>query len=378
MDIENNFDTFELDLDSNLTSEDFEGFEADEVAESTEEVIEQTNEEGNDEENNEESTEGTFTLKEEDEHNGVSDDITDVDLVKNIATAFKKDGILDVDDADLEGVKDLEGFAALVKKTIQKSEFADLNDEAKAALEAIRKGVPIEAIKATYNAELTINSIKEDDFIESDTDTDEEAEDKKSLRANLIMRDFLNKGFSREKAEKLLKRSVESGDDIDDAKEAHANLQSSIKERKAADLKVAEENKIKFEKSQKELVESVEKTKEIFPGLPVSEEVKKFIIKGLTTPTGKKENGQLRTVVSDKREEDQRTFDTRLLYLIKIGLFEKEADLSTLKNSKVVSAVKELEKNLNQGGNYKGGRGLSLGNSGKSSLDYDALDSLNL
>ena len=59
-------------------------------------------------------------------------------------------------------------------------------------------------------------------------------------------------------------------------------------------------------------------------------------------------------------------------------LFEKEADLSTLKNSKVVSAVKELEKNLNQGGNYKGGRGLSLGNSGKSSLDYDALDSLNL
>jgi hypothetical protein len=377
MNIENNFDdTFELDLDS----DDFVGFEADEVETTKEEESsneEQSNEEKEDE-SKESSKEGTFTLNEEDKYNEEFDDTSDINLVKSLADAFKKDGILDVEDSDIESVKDLEGFAALVKKTIQKSEFADLNDEAKSALEAIRKGVPIENVKATYNAELTINNIKEDDFVESDSDTDEEADDKKNLRANLIMRDFLNKGFSKEKAEKLLKRSMESGDDIDDAKEAHSNLLATVKERKTLDFKVAEENKIKFEKSQKELIESVEKTKEIFPGLPVSEEVKKFIIKGLTTPTGKKENGQLRTVVSDKREEDQRTFDTRLLYLIKIGLFEKEADLSTLKNSKVASAVKELEKNLNQGGNYKGGRGLSLGNSGKSSLDYDALDSLNL
>lgn len=376
MSTENTFDNeFELDL----SSEDFDGFDVEDTENTIiEDTVEKTEEEDKEDGTDKGSDDGTFTLDTKTGSDEESQDTSDIDLVKNLAIAFKADGILDVDDADLENVKDLEAFAGLVKKTIQKSEFADLNDDAKAALEAIRKGVPIEAVKATYNAELAINGIKENDFIESDDDSDEDAAQKKELRANLIMRDLLNKGFSKEKAEKYLKRSVESNDDIDDAKEAHSNLLAAIKERKAADLKVAEENKVKFEKSQRELVESIEKTKEIFPGLPVSEEVKKFIIKGLTTPTGKKENGQLRTVVSDKREEDQRTFDTRLLYLIKIGMFEKEPDLSTLKNSKMASAVKELEKNLSSGGNYKGGRGLSLGNSGKGSFEYDALDNLTL
>lgn len=376
MSTENTFDNeFELDL----SSEDFDGFDVEDTENTIiEDTVEKTEEEDKEDGTDKGSDDGTFTLDTKTGSDEESQDTSDIDLVKNLAIAFKADGILDVDDTDLENVKDLEAFAGLVKKTIQKSEFADLNDDAKAALDAIRKGVPIEAVKATYNAELAINGIKENDFIESDDDTDEDAAQKKELRANLIMRDLLNKGFSKEKAEKYLKRSVESNDDIDDAKEAHSNLLAAIKERKAVDLKVAEENKVKFEKSQRELVESIEKTKEIFPGLPVSEEVKKFIIKGLTTPTGKKENGQLRTVVSDKREEDQRTFDTRLLYLIKIGMFEKEPDLSTLKNSKMASAVKELEKNLSSGGNYKGGRGLSLGNSGKGSFEYDALDNLTL
>lgn len=371
--------TFDNEFELDLSSEDFDGFDVEDTENTIiEDTVEKTEEEDKEDEADKGSDDGTFTLDTKTGSDEESQDTSDIDLVKNLAIAFKADGILDVDDADLENVKDLEAFAGLVKKTIQKSEFADLNDDAKAALDAIRKGVPIEAVKATYNAELAINGIKENDFIESDDDSDEDAAQKKELRVNLIMRDLLNKGFSKEKAEKYLKRSVESNDDIDDAKEAHSNLLAAIKERKAADLKVAEENKVKFEKSQRELVESIEKTKEIFPGLPVSEEVKKFIIKGLTTPTGKKENGQLRTVVSDKREEDQRTFDTRLLYLIKIGMFEKEPDLSTLKNSKMASAVKELEKNLSSGGNYKGGRGLSLGNSGKGSFEYDALDNLTL
>lgn len=366
-------DEFELDLDSS----DFEGFDAEEVVETIEEESEESTEENegsSEEEEEQEDTSGTFTLG-DDEGEEEGEEIQEDDIVKNIINAFAKEGVITADDEDLKKATSLEDLKNLVQKTIQKNEFSDLNEEAKAAIEAIRKGVPIESVKATHNLEVTLNNIKEDDFVASDNDTEEDLEQKATLRSNLIMRDLLNKNFSKEKAEKLLKRSIENGDDIDDAKEAHANLLAEVKARKAEDLRIANEQKERVEKDRENLVKAIEETKEIIPGVKLTEEVKKYIKDGLTTPTGRTKDGRLRTVISDKRDEDPVGFNTKLLYYMKLGLFNKEPDLSTLKNSKVSSAVAELEKNLrNSGGNHKGGRGLSLGNSGGRSTSFDALD----
>jgi hypothetical protein len=374
-------DDFTLDLDTSELA-DFET----ETVETEEEKESQDNEEGSN--NNDEGSDdtendvddnapATFTLGDDNDADGNEDQDVDDDIIKNLASAFQKDGIITVNDEDVKNVKSLGDLGELIKKTIQKNEFSDLNDDAKAAIDAIRKGVPIEAVRATHNLETTLNSIKEEDFIESDTDTDEDAEQKKTLRANLIMRDLLNRNFSREKAEKLLKRSIESGDDIEDSKEAHKNLLDQVKLKKQEDLKIAEQRQAEIEKNKQALIESVDKTKEIIPGVKLTDDVKKFIKEGLTAPTGRTENGQLRTVVTDKRDEDPTGFNTKLLYYIKLGLFDKEPDFSTLKNSKVTSAVAELEKNLrNSGGNYKGGKGLSLGNSGGGSSSFDMLDDL--
>ena len=372
-------DDFTLDLDSS----DLDEFSStativDDIEEGVEKTDDDTDKGASDDVADDKDDASTFTL----DNDGSSDDdgsqdIADDDIAKSIASAFAKDGILTVDEEDLKNVKSFEDIGELIKKTIQKNEFSDLNDEAKAAIDAIRKGVPIEAVKATHNLETTLNNIKEDDFIESDTDTDEDAEQKKNLRANLIMRDLLNRNFSKEKAEKMLKRSIESGDDIDDAKEAHANLLEQVKLRKQEDLRIATERQQKIEENKKKVIETIDTTKEIIPGVKLTDEVKKFIKEGMTVPTGRTKEGQLRTVVSDKKSEDPVGFDTKLLYYIKLGLFDKEPDFSTLKNSKVTSAVAELEKNLrNSGGSHKGGKGFSLGNSGGGSSTYDMLDGL--
>jgi hypothetical protein len=373
-------DDFTLDLDTS----DLADFET-EVVETEEDESQDTEDDSNDgkegsdkgEEDVNDDAPATFTLGDDTDSDDEAQGVDDDDIIKNLASAFQKDGIITVDDEDVKNVKSLGDLGELIKKTIQKNEFSDLSDEAKAAIDAIRKGVPIQAVKATHNLETTLNNIKEDDFIESDIDTDEDAEQKKNLRANLIMRDLLNRNFSKEKAEKLLKRSIESGDDIDDAKEAHKNLLEQVKLRKQEDLKIAEQRQAEIEKNKQTLIESVDKTKEIIPGVKLTDDVKKFIKEGLTAPTGRTKDGQLRTVVTDKRDEDPTGFNTKLLYYIKLGLFDKEPDFSTLKNSKVTSAVAELEKNLrNSGGNHKGGKGLSLGNSGGGSSSFDMLDDL--
>jgi hypothetical protein len=80
----------------------------------------------------------------------------------------------------------------------------------------------------------------------------------------------------------------------------------------------------------------------------------------MTNPTGRTENGALRTTVSDKRSESPFDFDTRLHYFIKMGLFDEKPDTSLFTKRSMSNAVQELEKSLSTEGIYDAGRGASL------------------
>jgi len=299
-------------------------------------------------------------------------------VVQALAKAFTEEGIFDASEDEIKNIKGLEDIRDMISKTIKKNEFSDLGEKGKEFVEAIRAGVPFDTVAKTYNTELTLESLKEEDFIEADGDEDEVAEQKKQTRENLIYQDYLTRGYSAEKAKKLTDRSFKTGEDEEDAKAAIISIQEKVKEKKNADLAAAVERAKTIEEQKTKFIEELNGKTEIVPGIKLTEKSKEQLVKAMTAPTGRRADGSIRTFVSDKRDEDPQRFNTLLNYYIQIGLFEKQPDLSVLKSSKVTSATKELEKNLTTEGFYEGGKGMSLKNlSGKTSrVDYSILDNL--
>jgi len=281
-------------------------------------------------------------------------------LLTRLASALQKDGVLTgVTDEDIKDV-DIPKLADMIKGTIKQNEYSDLDARTKEALDAIRAGVPVENVVKHHNAETKLADFTEDRFIESDIDDEAIADSKKEIRQNLIYNDLVARGYSQADAERRTRQSFNSGDDDADAKLALNSLKSIAVQRKKAEVEQAKQSQQNHENSRKELFNRVAELKEVIPGMPVNDDTAKWMAEAMTNPTGRNENGQLRTTVSDKRSEDAFSFDTRLHYFIKMGLFDEKPDMSLFTRRSMSSAVEELEKSLSTEGIYEAGRGASL------------------
>ena len=133
----------------------------------------------------------------------------------SIAKALKEDGVFpDLDDESLKSIVNPEDFAAIVEKQIQQK----LDDKQKRIDEALTVGVEPTEIKKYENSISYLKSITEDAIIN-------EAAEGEQLRKQLIFQDFINRGYSKERATREVQKSLNTGTDIEDAKEA---LQSNL------------------------------------------------------------------------------------------------------------------------------------------------------
>lgn len=301
-------------------------------------------------------------------------------FIADFASALAKDGVITgIDEDKLKDITSISALRDAIAGTISKNEFSDLDDRAKEVLAAIRAGVPVEKIEQFHNTEIQLAQYTEDKFIDDDNDDEEALNYKAEVRRNLIFNDYRIKGFSEDVAKRKTDASFNSGDDIEDAKIAIESIKATANNKKQAEFQAAQANKQKYEEARESLKTTVLKTEEIIPGIKVSEEMRRNIAEALTVPTGRTKEGQLRTVVSDKRSENTQRFDTRLNYLIALGMFDEKPDMSMFTNIKVSSAVAELEKNLNSSGVYEGGRGANLKSvmeTEQRNLDLSLLDNI--
>lgn len=133
----------------------------------------------------------------------------------SIAKALKEDGVFpDLDDESLKSIVNPEDFAAIVEKQIQQK----LDDKQKRIDEALTVGVEPTEIKKYENSISYLKSITEE-AIRNETAEGEQ------LRKQLIFQDFINRGYSKERATREVQKSLNTGTDIEDAKEA---LQSNL------------------------------------------------------------------------------------------------------------------------------------------------------
>ena len=128
----------------------------------------------------------------------------------SIATAMAEDGIFpNLDEETVKKADTAEGLSDLIEAEVN----ARLDEKQKRVSKALENGVEPTDIRK-YEGTLDFLSKVTEQQVTAETEQGEQ------LRKNLIYQDYINKGMSPEKAQKLTERSIDQGNDVEDAKEA--------------------------------------------------------------------------------------------------------------------------------------------------------------
>jgi len=281
-----------------------------------------------------------------------------------LASALLEQGVLpSLTKEELDNIKSFDDIAEAFKKELRNNEYAGLNEHQKAYLKALESGMPDKEFKENYSKVVDYAKLTEDD-LEAD----------ESLRLNLIKEDFISKGYSEEKAEKLAQRSVDLGEDLDDAKEALEARKDFIKKDYETKVKQYEENLKSQAKASKEQQEKLKETifddkTEIIPGLKYNKQFAQKIYDSITKPAGYLEDGRPYNSIFKARMEDPVGFEHKLAYMFSLtdGFKNFDKILNTAKSQ----SVKKLDEFLNSNTFIE-----STGNIGKNEYDSQELDKM--
>lgn len=277
------------------------------------------------------------------------------DPINLFASALFESGAIVADEEKVKAVKTYDDLVEVIKDTIKKNEFADLGDEAKQALQDIRDGVPLQSVKEHYGAQTRLESITEDQFIDSRTDGDDKLEFKQSIRKQLIVQSYLVAGYDKARAEKMAQRSIDIGEDVEDAKAALEDLKRADGRKMDNERANAQARKVETQRQLKNLENVVMSTEEILPGVPISEKLRKQVFDSMTKPIEAGSNGPV-FEIQRERSKDPIAFDLRLHYLYALGLFKETPDMSVITRTEKSKAAKQFQdavKNANFGGGGK-------------------------
>ena len=268
-------------------------------------------------------------------------------LFSSIAKALRDEGVFpDLSDDTLKDIKDAEAFRKMFDDHVANS----LSERQKRIDAALNGGADTEEIR-NYNNDLSIN-----EFLNAKDTLDRlesESEDGENLRKQVMYQDYINRGFSEERAKKLVMKSIDDGTDIDDAKEALnscrdyygkrvENYQQELENRKKT-LKAQEEQQ--YNNLKKQIID----TEDFFGGVKVEKSIRQKAYDALTKPVYKDEDGNFLTAMQKYQRENPMDFmkNVALMYSLTDGF----KNVERLTKSKVKAGIKkgfaELESVLN-------------------------------
>jgi len=279
----------------------------------------------------------------------VADDSSDASFTVIFARDLSQQGLLSSFDEDefLKDVKEngeVEALRNLIKKEIDMNIQATVEDLEAGYKEYLRLtgyGVDKETAASLIDLKNQFESIDEDEL---------EKEENEDLRRDIMMDYFrLTTEMPDEKIQKLVQRSIDSGEDIEESKEYLATLKELInKQIKAEEEQAKEAARLQQEENRRileRLKDDINSLKEVIPGVPVNKQIKQKMYEALVTPV-KTKDGRMTNALWAKREEDPIFFDTRLAYLLETGFFDKNKPWNKLSASAVTKQVTKLEEEI--------------------------------
>lgn len=260
----------------------------------------------------------------------------------SIASALKDEGILpDLDDETVSNIKEASDFADAIEKQIQ----ARFDERQKRIDDALNANVEPDEVRQYENTISFLDSIKEENI----TDESDKGE---SLRKRLIYQDFINRGYSKERATREVKKSFDSGTDIEDAKEAlDSNKEFFNKAYQDLIKDAQEEVKAEQEKNKKEaaqLKKSMLEDKEIFEGITLDKVTRQKAFDNITKPVFKTEDGEYLTAIQKYEMENPVEFRKYLsvLFTMTDGFKSLDKIVKGKVKKEVKQSLKELEHRL--------------------------------
>ena len=269
---------------------------------------------------------------------------TSPNFYSSIAKTFAEDDVFqNLDEEALSKVNDAESFLDLVEQQVQ----SKLDEKQKRIDQALNAGIEPTQIQRFENNMKILNSITEDSI-------SEEGEKGENLRKNIIYEDYIQKGFSKERAIKAVERSIAAGTDIEDAKEALQSCKDQVNKAYNDAIKKAEEEKANEEKELKEQAEALKKSilsdKKPFGDLEIDKSTRQRVFDAISKPVfTDPETGERLTALQKYEADNHNDFMkyVGLTYVLTDGFKSLDGLVKGKVKKEVGKSLKELEHTLN-------------------------------
>ena len=279
-------------------------------------------------------------------------------VFSSIAAALVEEGVLEtLTEKDLKGVKTVDQFKELIKKEVDNK----LGEEGKKLRGDIDDGVDPE-VAENYNKVLSYLKGLDEEIVSEDS------EDAELIRKKIILQDYLNKGFSKEKAIREVEKSLAAGTDIDDAIYAlHENITFFETKYNGIIESVKQERERQKQEIQKnvELVKSkIMDTEEPFAGVKLEKSIREKVYKNVAVPNERWKDGRYYTKLQKFQLEKPEEFIHKIgvLFTLTDGFKNLDGIVKKQVKEKTAKTMSNLE-NVLKGTTVKGGR-LKLINGG--------------
>lgn len=223
-------------------------------------------------------------------------------LYSSITTAFAEEGIFpNLDENDLKDIDTPEKLVEVMNKEID----ARMDERTKRVESLLNGGVEPSLINQYENIISYIDNIKEEDI----TDEGEQGE---NLRKNLMYQDYINRGFSKQRAMKMVEDSIKDGNDIEDAKDAlksskdfYNNKYKELQdEAKANEAKLIKDRQDKIDKVKKSILEDTK----LIGDVELDKFTRQRISDVMFKPTHKDDNGNFMTELQKYQQDKPEDF----------------------------------------------------------------------
>ena len=262
----------------------------------------------------------------------------------SIAKALQEEGIFpDLDEDTASKITTPEDFARTIEETIQ----AKFDERQKRIDEALNLNLEVSDIKKYENTLKYLDSIQETVLIKEDSEGE-------TLRKNLIFQDFVNRGYSQERAQREVTKSFNAGTDIEDAKEAlksnrdffDSEYTKMVEDARKEEQKIISQRKEEAAKLKKSILED----NKVFGEIQLDKTTRQKIFDNIAKPVYKDpDTGEFYTAIQKYEMENRTEFmkNLGLLFTLTDGFKNLDALVKTKVSKEVKKGLRELENTLN-------------------------------
>ena len=342
-DIELNFDPSpegsEYEEDITVEEQEITGEESEENIKPGDDLEDQESVTGEEQENTESS----------DSDEGADDDSSEPEdtssaLYSSLASVLNEEGLLpslDLENTKIESIDDLTlSIKSEIENQVRDNLISKIGEEGYNALE---RGISLSEYQAY---ESTVNSL---DSIDEGV-----LRDNLELAQNIIMQDYIAQGMDESRAARILKRSIDLGEEavVEDALESTKSLRAiQDKELERISVEREEQRQRHIDMQQKidnDLKSSIYSEKEFIKGLKPNKAIRDRVYQSITKVVGQSPEGVAENKLMRQRRENPVEFDTKLYYLYEMtdgfNDFSKLVSKSESKaTSKLESAIRKTK-----------------------------------